>query len=125
MTQLVSPVLELLTVGPPHPTAGLDGYPAHYWFAPATSRVVSPTAGKVTRLSGHPISAGMIAGPHGPYGLSVYITAVDGTVYYLTHLAARLVRVGDSVKQGSPVGTVAMWPWNVTPPHVHMGVRSA
>lgn len=123
MVQLTSPCAALTTVGPEHPTAGLPGYPAHDWFAPTGTAVLSPVAGVVTRLSGHPPAQGPIAGPHGPLGWSVYIQGRDGHSYYLTHLGERSARVGQAVERGTPIGTVADWARYGTPSHVHMGVR--
>lgn len=122
--QLVSPVRQLLSVSTQHETAGLPGFPAHDWFAPARTAVVSPAAGVVSKLSGHSVAEGLIDGPHGPYGLSVYVQSADGSIWYLTHLAQRLVALGERVQRGELLGTVALWPHNVTPPHVHLGVHS-
>jgi len=125
MTQLVSPVAQLLSVGPQHPTAGLDGYPAHDWFAPARSVVLAPANGRIVKLSGHDPAAGLVDGPHGPFGWSLYLRDDTGTTWYLTHLGTRSTRLNVLVHRGQSVGTVALWPRNVTPPHVHMGVASA
>jgi hypothetical protein len=122
--QLVSPVLELMSVSTPHPTSGLTGYPAHDWFARAGSLVLSPIAGHVRRLSGSDPSSGPQHGPHGPFGWSLYLVDAAGNDWYLTHLGMRVVRTGDVVHVGTRLGTVANWGNVGTPPHVHMGVRS-
>lgn len=122
--QLTSPVDGLTTVGPEHPTAGLPGYPAHDWFAPTGSPVLSPVAGTVVRLSGHDPREGPVDGPHGPFGWSVYIDGVDGRSYYLTHLQTRTVRVGSKVKRGDEIGRVGDYSRYGTPSHVHLGIRS-
>lgn len=121
--QLCSPVDELVSVGPLHPTAGLPGYPAHDWFAPTGSAVISPTAGTVVRLSGHDPALGPTEGPHGPFGWSVYLESRNGVSFYVTHLGARLVRVGSVVKLGDQIGAVGNYAKWGTPSHVHMGVR--
>jgi len=122
--QLVSPVAALTTVGPLHPTAGLDGYPAHDWFAPAGSAVIAPTSGRVIKLSGHDPAAGMIDGPHGPFGWSVYLRDGRGWTWYLTHMGRRVAQLDQLVHQGEALGTVALWPRGGAPPHIHMGVHT-
>lgn len=120
--QLTSPVLELASVGSQHETSGLDGYPAHDWFAPAGSPVVSPADGIVTKLSGHNPSSGPTA-QHGPFGWSLYIRDTStGVTYYLTHLLTRTSRLHDRVTRGQLLGTVAPWHLYGLPDHVHMGV---
>lgn len=117
------PVADLTSEGGPHPTMGLAGYPARDYFAPAGSGAVAPVAGKVVRLSGHDPRLGPVEGPHGPLGWSVYIQGTDGHEYYLTHLGSRSVQVGQTVKAGQPIGTVANYAKYGTPSHIHMGVH--
>lgn len=117
------PVEGLTSIGGQHPTEGLAGYPAHDYFAPAGSEVVAPVSGKVIRLSGHDPKLGPIEGPHGPLGWSVYIQGTDGHTYYLTHMGSRSVRVGETLKAGTPIGTVANYAQYGTPSHIHMGVH--
>lgn len=119
--QLTSPVYELSSVGPEHVTAGLDGYPAHDWYAPSGSPVISPADGVITKLSGHDPKLGPLA-PHGPFGWSVYVRSLSAT-YYLTHLATRGVAQGSRVRRGQVLGTVAPWHLHGLPDHVHMGVH--
>jgi murein DD-endopeptidase MepM/ murein hydrolase activator NlpD len=101
---------------------GLAGYPAHDFFAPSGSEVVAPIGGKVIRLSGHDPKQGPTEGPHGPLGWSVYIKGNDGKTYFLTHMGSRSVKVGEKVKAGVPIGTVADYAAYGTPSHIHMGV---
>jgi murein DD-endopeptidase MepM/ murein hydrolase activator NlpD len=120
--QLTSPVLALTSVGPQHPTSGLVGYPAHDWYAPSGTDVLSPAAGIVTKLSGHDPALGPLAA-HGPFGWSVYVQTADGISYYLTHLAQRVVPLHARVQRGQRLGSVAPWHLHGLPDHVHMGVH--
>lgn len=117
------PVIDGTSIGGEHPTAGLDGYPARDYFAPAGTGVVAPVTGKVIKLSGHPPAEGPIEGPHGPLGWSVYIQGQDGRIYYMTHMGSRTVKLGQTVKAGTPIGTVANYDKYGTPSHIHMGVH--
>lgn len=123
--QLVSPVLELRSTGAEHETAGLAGYPAHDWFAPAGAVVVSPVDGVCFKTSGHDPRGGPVPGAAGVYGWSVYLQADDGSKWYMTHLATRSVKVGQRVRRGQALGTVANWHRYGRPDHVHMGVHAA
>lgn len=116
------PVLNGTSVSSEHATMGLDGFPAHDYFAPAGSRVAAPVSGKVYKLSGHDPSQGPTQGPHGPLGWSVYILGSDGRRYYLTHMGSRDVKVGQKIKAGQVIGTVANYDKYGTPSHIHMGV---
>ena len=105
-----------------HPTAGLPGFPARDYGAPAGSPVISPADGTVYKLSGHdpadgPFGAGKV------YGWSVYIQGTDGRQYFLTHLGTRTARVGQTVRQGQQIGTVADFEKYGTVNHIHMGVH--
>lgn len=117
------PVIGGTSVGGEHDTAGLPGYPAKDYFAPAGSTAVAPVSGKVIKLSGHDPKGGPTNGPHGPLGWSVYIQAADGRTYFLTHLGKRSVKVGQTIKAGTPIGTVANYDKYGTPSHIHMGVH--
>lgn len=108
--------------GGTHETAGLAGYPAHDYFAPAGTHAVAPVSGKVIKLSGHDPKDGPTNGPHGPLGWSVYIQGSDGKTYFLTHLGSRDVKVGQTLKQGQIIGTVADYDKYGTPSHIHQGV---
>jgi len=110
--------------GGEHDTAGLAGFPAHDYFADAGSEAVAPITGKVVKLSGHDPSIGPTEGPHGPFGLSVYIQGDDGRLYYMTHMGSRDVQVGQKVKAGQPIGTVGDYAKYGTPSHIHMGVSA-
>lgn len=118
-----APVVDLTSVGGEHQTEGLPGYPAHDFFAPSGSPVVAPVTGRVVKLSGHDPAEGPVEGPHGPLGWSVYIEAPDGHTYYLTHLGSRSVHLGQTIKAGQRIGSVADYAKYGTPSHVHMGVH--
>lgn len=121
--KLGDPVVGGTGIGGLHPTAGLAGYPAHDYFAPSGSEAVAPISGTVIRLSGHDPAQGPVEGPHGPLGWSVYIKGSDGRTYFLTHLGSRTVTVGERLKAGQKIGTVADYAKYGTPSHVHMGVN--
>ena len=76
-----------------HPTAGLPGFPAKDYGAPAGSPVISPLDGTVYKLSGHDPADGPF-GAAKVYGWSVYIQGTDGRQYFLTHLGTRTVHLG-------------------------------
>ena len=116
------PVVGGSSIGGEHETMGLAGYPAHDFFAPSGSRAVAPVGGTVVKLSGHDPKNGPTQGPHGPLGWSVYIKGNDGKEYYLTHMGSRTVKVGQKIKAGQPIGTVADYDKYGTPSHIHMGV---
>jgi len=107
-----------------HQTDGLPGYPAIDVFAPGGTIALSPAAGTVTRLSGHPVTP--TTRPGGPYGLSCYLQRADGATYFLTHFATLHVKVGQKVGQGQPLGTIADYAratGGVTPSHIHEGLH--
>lgn len=118
------PVTKLTRTGEPHETAGLSGYPARDYFAPAGSPVVAPVAGKILRFSGHDPANGPTDGVHGPFGYSIYLQGDDGKTYYLTHLGSRTCRVGEHVSQGQQIGTVGDYARWGGADHVHMGIHS-
>jgi 3D (Asp-Asp-Asp) domain-containing protein/biotin carboxyl carrier protein len=106
-----------------HQTSGLPGYPAFDYMANAGTPVVAPVTGKIVKLSGSDPRNGPSQGPHGPFGLSVYVRGNDGHTYYLTHLGSRNVRVGQTVRQGAQIGTVGNYAKYGGANHVHMGVH--
>lgn len=110
------------SVGGGHDTSGLPGYPAKDYFAPAGTHAVAPVSGKVFKLSGSDPSKGPPNGPGGPLGWSVYIKGTNGKKYFLTHLGSRDVKVGDRVRQGQVIGTVADYASYGRPDHIHQGV---
>jgi murein DD-endopeptidase MepM/ murein hydrolase activator NlpD len=110
------------SVGGQHETAGLPGYPARDYFAPAGTHAVAPVSGTVIRLSGHDPKDGPTNGPHGPLGFSVYIRGSDGKTYFLTHMGSRTVRAGQKIRQGQVIGTVADYDKYGTASHIHQGV---
>ena len=109
-------------VGGEHPTAGLPGFPAHDYFAKPGSPVVAPISGKVVKLSGHDPRLGAVEGAGGPLGWSVYIQGRNGRTYYLTHMGSRDVNVGQTLRAGQLIGTVANYDKFGRPSHIHMGV---
>jgi murein DD-endopeptidase MepM/ murein hydrolase activator NlpD len=118
-----SPVGHLTSESGEHPTLGLAGFPARDYFAKAGSAAVAPINGRVVRLSGHDPANGPSQGPHGPLGWSVYIKGDDGHTYFLTHMGSRSVKVGQTVRAGQRIGTVANYDKYGTPSHIHMGVQ--
>ena len=103
-----------------HETAGLPGYPAIDVFADGGTLALSPVTGTVVRTSGHPPTPTTV--PGGPYGWSVYIGP-----FYLTHFGGLLVKAGDRVRRGDPLGTVADYSratGGITPSHIHEGKRA-
>lgn len=118
-----SPIPGMKPHGATHQTAGLAGYPAYDYMAKAGTRVVAPVGGKIIKVSGHDPANGPTNGPHGPFGLSVYIRGDDGRTYYLTHMGSRDVKVGQRVRRGSPLGTVGNYAKWGGADHVHMGVH--
>lgn len=107
-----------------HPTAGLAGFPARDYFAPAGSPCVAPVDGKVSRLSGHDPAGGPVDGLHGPFGWSLYVAGDDGHTYFLTHLGRRDISVGERVRQGEQIGTVGDYARWGGSDHIHQGVHA-
>lgn len=101
---------------PTHDTGGLPGYPAIDVFADPGTRVLSPANGVVRRISGQEGGPG----GGGPYGHSLYIKADDGADYFLTHFGDLVVRVGQRIKRGMVLGTVADYPDRAD--HIHQGI---
>jgi len=112
------------SIGGEHATEGLDGFPAHDFFANAGSPVAAPVSGTIVKLSGHDPSEGPTEGPHGPFGWSVYVQGDNGRTYYLTHMGTRDVKVGQTIKAGQLLGTVGNYSKYGTPSHIHMGVSA-
>lgn len=117
------PAKHLTSIGGIHETAGLPGFPAKDYFAPAGSAVVAPVTGKVYKESGYDPKLGAVQGAGGPLGWSVYILGKNGKRYYLTHMGSRLVKVGQRVQQGQKIGTVANYDKYGRPSHIHMGIQ--
>lgn len=117
------PVTHETSVGGTHETAGLPGYPAKDYFAPAGSAAVAPVSGKIVRFSGHDPAAGPTNGVHGPFGWSLYLQGDNGKMYFLTHMGSRSVKVGQTVKAGQKVGTVGNYSKYGGVDHIHMGVH--
>ena len=108
-----------------HETEGLPGYPALDFLGPAEASVLAFEAATVERFSGHDPAQGPVEGIHGPFGWSVYLRAASGVDYYVTHLGSRVVNVGDSVKGGQQIGTVADYAHFGGTNHAHVGVHGA
>lgn len=116
---------------PTHDTAGLPGFPAIDVFAPGGTLVGCPDRGTIVKLSGHPPTPS--TEPGGPYGWSIYVRRGrlawwrKGT-YYLTHFGTRAdLRIGQRVKRGQVLGTVANYSaatHGVTPDHIHEGYHA-
>lgn len=116
------PPVAATSVGDEHDTSGLDGYPAHDFFAAPGTKVVAPISGKIVKLSGHDPKQGAVEGAGGPLGWSVYIQGDDGRTYYLTHMGSRTVKMGQRVVGGQGIGTVADYDKYGRPSHIHMGI---
>lgn len=116
-----SPVPGIAPHASTHDTAGLSGYPAYDYMAPAGTKCVAPVDGKIARLSGRDPKAG--GPPGGPLGYSIYLTGVNGNSYYMTHLDKVAVKVGQNVEQGEQIAVVAKGPPSWSTPHVHMGTH--
>jgi murein DD-endopeptidase MepM/ murein hydrolase activator NlpD len=111
---------------PTHPTAGLPGYPAIDVFGAPGAQVVVEFWGWVRKVSGKPPAAG--GQPGGPYGRSVYLlNRVNGVERFLTHLDRLDLAVGQHVRPGQIIGTVADSAVSGKPgtSHVHMGRRAS
>lgn len=118
-----SPVTRGTGKGGLHETAGLPGYPAYDWFAPAGSPCVAPVAGRIRRFSGHDPKLGAVGGSGGPLGWTIYLAGDDGNDYFITHMGSRTVAVGQRVAQGQTIGTVANYHSFGRADHIHMGVH--
>ena len=109
---------------PTHPTAGLLGYPAVDLFARAGQPVFADFYGKVRRISGRSACSGGV--PGGAYGRSVYLLNEQAKrERYVTHLCCLALEVGDAVRPGTFIGTVAVPPAGspAGSAHVHLGMR--
>ncbi len=63
------------------------------------------------------------AGPHGALGLTVIVQQVDGMKAYYGHLGKILVKVGQYVTEGTPVGHVGCT-GRTTGAHLHFGLHN-
>lgn len=111
----LEPVLVASPFGPrPSPFTGLPSRHEGVDLAAAPgSRVRAAAAGRVRR-----------AGPEGPFGLLVELEHEGGLVTRYAHLARILVRPGEPVAAGRPVGLVGS-SGRSTGPHLHYEVRIA
>ena len=115
-----SPIAGMQPHSATHETAGLAGYPAYDYMAPAGTPTVAPATGRIIRLSGKDPSLG--GPPGGALGYSIYLQG-GGKSYFLTHLDKLRVKAGQRVRQGQQIAQVAAGPASWSSPHVHMGVR--
>jgi hypothetical protein len=112
-----------------HLTENLETYPAYDFMAHAGSPVIAPEAGTIHRpdgssgFSGHDPALGPVAGPHGPFGWTVYLLGESGTSYYITHLGSRTVQDGQKVGIATQIGTVGDYARWGGADHAHVGVR--
>jgi murein DD-endopeptidase MepM/ murein hydrolase activator NlpD len=131
---LVQPVPKpyIASHGGVHETAGLAGYPAIDFFAAPGSPVCAPEPGTVQRFSGHDPALGPIgpdgnpggrAAAGGPLGWSLYLLGDSGTSYFMTHLDTRTCVVGQRVRTGLQLGTIADYDKWGRSSHVHVGVH--
>ncbi len=112
-----------------HVTGGITGNEALDFMAHGGTTILAPQDCLVIRLSGHDPKTGtwkVVGGVSRPdptgdiFGWSTYLHVPDG-FYYLTHQASRLVKEGQWVKKGSPIGVVGHWPHDEGRSHTHMG----
>jgi len=87
-------------------------------MAPGGTRVLTPEAGVISRLSGHDPALGEL--PGAVFGWSVYLTTARG-FFFATHLGNRHVHVGQELDAGSIVGHVGHWPRDPARSHTHLG----
>jgi hypothetical protein len=106
-----------------HNTEGLVGYPAIDFFAKPNTPVLAVENGKIERFSGHNPLLGAVEGPGGPLGWSIYLRGESGAMYYYTHLGRRTVGVGQTIRAGQTIGTVADYDSFGRQSHVHLGVH--
>lgn len=96
----------ILNGKPKSPHGGVDV------AAPTGTLVVAPAAGEVT-----------LAHPNMYYtGMTVILDHGHGLSSYLVHMSAILVKAGDRVKKGDPIGRVGAT-GRVTGPHLHWGMN--
>lgn len=106
-----------------HTTDGLPGNYALDFMAPGGTPVLAPQGGTITRISGHRVLDYVLGSSI--MGRSVYLKTSGGVVYFATHLGDDLsqwCKVGDKVRIGQRLGTVAHWPHDEGRSHTHLGV---
>lgn len=115
----VNPTPQGTGVGTEHDTSGIGGYQkSRDFFAPAGSPVVAPETMRVYQIQN--FTPGDTEG--NVYGAGFYAHGQSGEDYYITHLGEPLsVRVGMTIRQGQPIGTISPWTTNPTKTHVHIG----
>jgi hypothetical protein len=110
-----------------HPTAGLPGFPANDFGAPGGTLVRAPFDGRVPPLSDRPFGRLPRQEPAlGFGGARVYLVeTATGKESYLAHFGLGtldlLVRPGQHVEAGQPLGRVWDWPGQPGRSHIHWG----
>lgn len=99
-----------------HKTDGLPGWGAWDWSAPAGTVVGSPVSGTIVRLSGDGKRHGTV------YGWNIYIKTDDGRMLFLTHFSTRMVKKGQRIGVGTPLGRVMSYG---KASHIHIAVQGA
>lgn len=108
----------------PHQTDGLPWVNiAIDFMAPGGTKVLAVENAIITKLSGHPPSAGVID-PPGVFGWTVYYDTSAGYHYFSTHYGSVLVKVGQRVDCGQVIAEVGNWPHDPGRSHTHLGVSS-
>lgn len=105
-----------------HPTGGLLGYAALDFMAPGGTVVFAIYPGTIRKVSGRDPSYGVRLGDR--FGYSIYLERADGVDSFQTHFGSKLVRVGQKVEVGQPIGTVGHWPHDPGRSHTHIGVNA-
>ncbi len=113
------------TFRPTHETGGLPGFPAVDVFGSPYELVRSSFWGIVDRISGRSPALG--GRPGGAYGWSIYVVnSPTGTIRFMTHFHELALEVGDQVKPGTILGTIADSAISGKPgtSHIHLGMKS-
>lgn len=106
-----------------HVTAGLPGNWAIDFCAPGTTLVLAVVQAEVVKISGHPPTY-VVDGATGIFGWNLHYVTADGYRWFSTHYGELLVREGQRVTVGQPVGRVGRWPGSPSRSHTHLGVTS-
>lgn len=117
----------LYSVGGPHPTSGLAGFPARDYMTKPYAIMRAPFTGCVPR--NRPWGRAPLQAPSLGFGGSrIYLTQTKtGLTTYIAHLGLNspygdlFVRPGECFRQGDPIATVWNWPGDPGRSHPHMG----